>query len=395
MTFTLLRELRLSQGFLARAALMLVLFAVELASFTMVSISTRAAEQSLVDHTQGAGRENTAAVGVWTNGAGTRMNIGNDVGSPENFAKVSEDIRAADTQAISDAAFYPTIAGIVGKGRAHVDALNALPPAALAEGRAPGRGEVAITPQIASDLGIGIGDQLSLNAVREVPGADLTLTVTGFLRVRSSDAIVSRWGDAVISPDDAAALATSAGNLGDINADGAATSALLVVFSWDGPVPASAEPYMEDGFGGESTSYRPDGVGEVLAASLAALLAIATLVASALAARKQVRARSRWADTVRALGATRRNVVLATLAEASITGGVVAILGGLMGWATKAVLVAHTNSSPPATFLPSTAPYPAWAMGVTLLISLLLAKTLSVVPAYWAARTSPPKPPAG
>ncbi|NYI40162.1 FtsX-like permease family protein [Demequina lutea] len=388
---TLLRELRRSQGFPARGALVLVLFAVELASFTMVSVSTRAAEQSRADHAQGTDREHMAFVGAWTNGPGVERGSGNGIAEPEALAKLSADIHTADPRVFAWEQFYPSIVGL--RGRYMFNAVDPLSPLALAEGRAPDQGEVAISRQIATELGIGVGDELSLTAERDVPGADLTLTVTGILREPSSDAVEYNMGSAVVSLEDAGALAVSTGSFAELNADGAVTAVLFRVFWWDGSVPASAAPYIasdEGGdFGGAPSGYRIKGAEEVLTTSLAVLFAVATLVAAGLAARNQVQSRSRWVGTVRELGAKRRQVAAAALIEASITGGAVAVLGGVMGWATNAVLLAHTNTNTPATFLPSTAPYPAWALGATLLLSLLLAAALSLVPAYWAARALP------
>src|ERR1035437_2267022 len=114
---------------------------VELASFTMVSMSTRVAEQSRADQAQGTDREHTAAEGTWTNGPGVRINLGNDIGGPDELAKVSADIRAADPKSVSVQIISASIVGL--RGRYVFDAVDPLSPLALAEGRAPDRGEVA------------------------------------------------------------------------------------------------------------------------------------------------------------------------------------------------------------------------------------------------------------
>lgn len=393
MILTLLRELRRSQGTLARAAILLVLITVELASFTMVSVSTRVAEQAAADRAQGTDREHAAFVMGWTNGPGVNRGTGNGIAEPDALATLSADIGAADSRALSWQQFYPSIVGL--GGRYAFNAVDPLSPLTLAKGRAPGRGEVAISRQVATDLEIGVGGKLTLGAARDVPGADLTLTVAGILREPSSDAVAYNMGAAVVSLEDVGALAISAGTSAELNADGALSAVVFRTFWWDGPVPASAAHYIpSDGDGGGDATgahagYRLHGVEEVLTASLAVLFAIATLVAAGLAVRNQVQARSRWAETVRELGATRRQVVAAALVEASITGMVVAVLGGVMGWATNAMLLTHTTTGNPATFLPSTASYPAWALGATVLLGLVLAAALSLVPAYWAARPAP------
>jgi hypothetical protein len=387
---TLVRELRRSQTLFARGALVLVLFAVELASFTMVSASTRVAEQARADQAQGTDREHTAVVGTWTNGTGTRINLGNDIGGPEELATVSADIRAADPRSVSVQIITASIVGLSGR---HVfRAVDPLSPLALAEGRAPGVGEVAISAEIATGLGIGVGGALSLEAARDVPGADLTLTVTGILRTPSSDAVESNIESAVISAQDAGALADSTETIADVNAEGAVTTGLMSILRWDGAVPASVVPYTGGEWGtypgGGNEGFRLKGAQEMLTTSLAVLFAISALVAAGLAARNQVQARSRWAETVRELGAKRRHVVAAALIEGLIMGGVVAVVGGVMGWATNAMLLAHATTNNPTTFLPSTAPYPAWALGATLLLGVVLAVPLSFVPGCWVARQS-------
>ncbi len=386
MILTLVRELRRSQGRYARSAFVLVLVAVALASFTMVSIATRVAEQSSIDKAQHMDADNLAFAGVWTNGSYDRMGATGTI-EPDAFARLSADIHAADPSAVTTERIFARVAGHA-EGIGGVTAVDPLSPLALAEGRAPGKGEVAISPWVADLLRIGIGDHLTLAAERVVPGTNLTLTVTGILRTPSSGAFVADTSGAVISLGDATALATSAGVIGGPNAAGEPTAVLDGYFWWDGPVPDSAAPHLWTRSGG-NLDYGLNGTGEAPAAALAALLTLATLVAAGVAGRNQGQARSQWVGTMRALGATRRDVVSATLLEAAIMGGAAAVLGGAIGWGINAILVARTNARLPGTFLPSIAPYPAWALAVTVLVGLLLAGAIGAAPAYWAARTSP------
>jgi len=373
---TLVRELRRSQGRYARSAFVLVLLAVALASFTMVSMATRSAEQARGEFATSSDREHAAGAYEWTDGPSIDSEywglgpLGEDA-----FAALSADIHDADPEATATQTFFA--------------APDSVPSLALAEGRAPGRGEVALAPSVAMELGVEVGDDVSVLAVFPDSDPDITLVVVGILRTPSSDAVWVDIPGAIISPLDVATVAETGAIQGGLNADGSYTALLGSGFTWNGPVPDNAEGYTYPITNSGNVTFGLVGNIEVAATTLAALVALATLVAAGVAGRNQGQARSQWVGTMRALGATRRDVVAATLVEAALTGAAAAVLGGTIGWGINAALVARTQATSPGTFLPAVAPFPGWALGLTLLLSMLLAGTLGAVPAYWAARTSP------
>jgi hypothetical protein len=385
---TLVRELRRSQGRYARAALVLVLLAVALASFTMVSMATRAAEQARGEFATSTDREHAAGAYEWTDGPSIDSEYwGLDPLDEATFAALSADIRDADPEATTTQTFFADVN--VYRSPPFFAAPDSVPSLALAEGRAPGRGEVALAPSVAMDLGVEVGDDVSVLAVFPDSDPDITLVVVGILRTPSSDAAWVDIPGAIISPLDVVTVAGNTGIQGGLNADGDYTALLGSGFTWNGSVPNSAVGYTYPITNSGNVIFGLVGNIEVAATTLAALVALATLVAAGVAGRNQGQARSQWVGTMRALGTTRRDVVAATLVEAALTGAVAAVLGGAIGWGVNAALVARTQASNPGTFLPAVAPFPGWALGFTLLLSMLLAGTLGAVPAYWAARTSP------
>lgn len=388
MIFTLVRELRRSQGRYARAAFALVLLAIALASFTMVSMATRAAEQARLDSVTTFNKEHAAWVSTWTNGPAADPGV-TFVGTLDGptFATLSADIDAADPDAVSSVSFFADIQGA--RGPVLFEAPDRVPALAFAEGHAPGPGEVALLPLVAEDLGVGVGDEVSLVVVRPDAGGDVTLKVTGILRT-ASWLFGGGGGDrGIVSPLDAVALAQITETSGGTNADGEPTAVLSASFVWNGPVPDGAVDNTSDLHPAGNVGFSFVSNAAMFSSVLAVLVSLATLVAAGVAGRNQGQARSQWVGTMRALGATRRDVVAATLVEAGVTGAAAAVLGGAIGWGADAALVARTQANNPATFLPAVAPFPGWALGLTVLLGLVLAGTLGAVPAYWAARTSP------
>lgn len=388
---TLVRELRRSQGRYARSALVLVLLAAALASFSMVSIATRASEQARAVSAAGYDREHLFFAGSWSNGTPVPDRLGPwGVLDADTLATLTADIRAVDPHALVKGTLFARDAKL--DESIGLESSESVLPLALVEGRGPGPGEIAIAWSLADTLGTRLGGDVTLTPASNAEGAPVTLTVVGILRELNSDFVTVGAPAGIVSPIDATALRGDTGGLDGVNAAGERTVLVDQLMLWNGAVPAGATEYGDQlADPRDSNPSMLDYVrgGEALATVLAALLTIATLVAAGVAGRNQGQARSQWVGTMRALGATRREVVAATLLEAAATGAVAAVLGGALGWGVNAALLARANATHPATFLPTIAPYPAWAVGITALIGILLAGALGGVPAYWAARTSP------
>ncbi len=107
-----------------------------------------------------------------------------------------------------------------------------LPESALAEGRAPGPGEVVLAADLAEELGLSVGDAVTLSD--GAPHASLTLVGIGVRERR--DNVSPRgyvaWGDAP------GLIATWS----PVQAEGQALTDAYV--SWDGEVPPDLEPFL-------------------------------------------------------------------------------------------------------------------------------------------------------
>jgi len=115
------------------------------------------------------------------------------------------------------------------------------------------------------------------------------------------------------------------------------------------------------------------------------LVLVTALVGAAAAGRNQGAARTQWVGTVRALGATRRDVVTAALIETVAVGVVAGVVGVATGWAVNAALIRAAGG----TFAGDWPSLPAATLTLATALALGVSLILGGAPAYWAARTTP------
>lgn len=265
--------------------------------------------------------------------------------------------------------------------------------AILTEGAAPGPGEVALSEAYADELGVAIGDTVEFyDATMDGPtGSDSlgeTATVSGIARSPFSTAGVSltALSDVWISPDDIGryVLAETAASEREFAwpAD--------VLVTWDGhsaELDAILNTAGQEELGYWGQTGANDGEGWVWLAT--GVLALGSVAMAFAFGRAQAQSRTQWVATARALGATRRHVVLATLAEAGVLTAFGAVVGYVLGTvgATAHLLVVHAQV--PAAGIASVAAFSPVAALLALGLALLLSLVIAGVPAFWAARVSP------
>ena len=265
----------------------------------------------------------------------------------------------------------------------------------LVDGSAPGPGEIAVNAQWASKHGVAVGDNLD-PATGDTDGlgndelAPPALTVSGLTRSAVSTAAVQLYvPGGFVGWDDVPALNQAAyDSANSQTANEAAYEAPVgVTISGNGEWPWSAEL---------ATSAMPYGYSNNPAAAIAIIAGIGAaamvvgLVAMAFAlGRAQAQGRTKWLGTVRALGATKRQVAAASLLESAIV-GIAAGLGGLILGVVATASHMAVISARVAHPMMSRAPAGYLAVGVgALLLAVVLALIVGSVPAFWAARVEP------
>jgi hypothetical protein len=216
----------------------------------------------------------------------------------------------------------------------------------------------------------------------------LSLSVSGITRSAVATAGVQlyvpggfvAWND-VPSLNQASSDATQADGMDASSAPVGVTISGNGDWPWNSELARSANPY--------GYSNNP-AAGITVIAGIGAAAMVVGLIAMAFAlGRAQAQGRTKWLGTVRALGATKRQVATASLVEAALVGVIAGvagiILGALSTWAHFAVIEMRVAD-------PIILRAPAGYVGITfgaLLLAVVLALIVGTVPAFWAARVEP------
>ncbi len=121
----------------------------------------------------------------------------------------------------------------------------------------------------------------------------------------------------------------------------------------------------------------------------AGVLVAAMILMSFAVGRSQAAARTQWVATARTLGARRRHIAQAIIAETLILAGAAVVAGVLLGWLVSQLLYTSARSQ---------ALYPAgsglvsmhWSVvPIVAAVVLVVGVIISVVPAFWATRVAP------
>ncbi|WP_084128646.1 FtsX-like permease family protein [Demequina sp. NBRC 110055] len=257
----------------------------------------------------------------------------------------------------------------------------------LAEGDAPGAGEVAIPANVAAAWGVGIGDRVEVGYDAASDTGDYHAVGAGTRVV--SGIVVDRvnWGTdwvgetpTAFSPGDPL-LAASFEASPDYAWEGGKFAQME--FAWERDTPATIAAFPDHGWTWATGGPQASG-----ATVLAAVLAVGTVIAAVAVGRSQAQRRARWTATARALGASRSSIAAATLAEGSLVG----LIGGTLGLgAGLAVAQAHLQgvldaaAAPPDVTLAVPATTYLTAVGGGIVLGLVI----TAIPAALAARVTP------
>jgi hypothetical protein len=265
----------------------------------------------------------------------------------------------------------------------------------MVEGAAPQSGEVAVSAQWASSQGVAIGDDVPLVTApveygKTIP-LDATLRVSGLTRSSVGTAAVQIYApDAWVAWEDVPTLNQAWTNAvsGDSRDSGSVGEGIVSVTIYgDGDWPWNTE--LATAAWWNRASENPAASIAIISGIGFAALVIGLIAMAFALGRAQAQARTKWLGTVRAMGASKRQVAAASLLE-SVVVGVLAgaagfILGALAALAHFAVIAARVASP---MILAAPAGY-AGVAAAALLLAILLALIVGAVPAFWAARVSP------
>lgn len=332
----------------------------------------------------------TVSIGVAVNGPSAFDNsIGVDIPTASS-TEVVDAVRQAQAdgnRVAAQATYYAlVIPSDAGGGEASSIIGDVDWDALLLEGTAPTSGEVALSAAYADRLNLGIGDSVDLYATNTETPLGMTARVSGVTVSSFDTAGLSMWGysDVWVAWGDIPAY-TDALAKGSENILGAAPNVQL---NWDGP-----SSTLEHVFGPGLPIEAPFDAGEnatVVWVSLGVVVLVIGAIAMAFAfGRAQAQSRTQWVATARALGATRRHVVLATLAEAGVLAGVGLLAGYALGFVGATAHLRFVHSVVPGAAISRVPASLALVALGALLLSIVVSLVIAAVPAFWATRVSP------
>jgi len=260
------------------------------------------------------------------------------------------------------------------------------------EGSAPTVGEVALSVPRARELGLSIGDPLPL--YDDAGRLALTLTVSGLTRMD-----LGRWFDVpIVSLEDARRLALVSPILPYVTAAGNTATVVDYVVIWNGDVPVAVAKTLAEASGDQS--YISSDAGSdaapltltnnsawlLIAAAVAAVIAIGAAVASG---KDQGRQRASWVGTAKALGASRRDVVGATLLEAVAVGVLAWFAAIAVAWGVNTAALWPRRADADWILERTVPSVPWWLLLGSAALAVILALIMAAVPALSAARVPP------
>lgn len=396
MIWQLVREQLRSQRRAAGALFVLVALTVGLSAGAGIASATAQADTRAINQ---SGSWATGKVGaripVWVPEPGVNARSAALSINPLSMDKFNEtlaDIRVVDPHAVST-----VTVGVRTHANDQSWALalardGIYPPDFIVEGSAPIAGEVALSAPRARELGLSIGDSLPL--YDDAGGVALTLTVSGVTRTD-----LGRWWDSpLVSVDDAMRLALVDQRPTYVTASGGAVAVVDFIVVWDGDVPSEVAKTLAEASGDQSYIFSNAGSGAahlalansspwlLIAAAFAAVIAIGAAVASG---KDQGRQRASWVGTAKALGASRRHVVGATLVEAVTVGALAWLAAIAVAWGVNTAAL-WPRRADADWILERTVPSVPWWLALgSAALAVVLALIMAAVPALWAARVPP------
>ncbi|WP_430868177.1 FtsX-like permease family protein [Demequina aurantiaca] len=272
--------------------------------------------------------------------------------------------------------------------------------AILAEGAAPQQGEVVISAEFASQRDVRIGDSVPLYAVLGEASADpvAQLTVSGLAYSPVRGTSFANWtvGN-YVAWEDAASIAETANDIAyQSTVDGygpgyySPDASIFVSLDWNQGDPAVDALVYANGSTTQGTLSYERSSNATYYALVAGVAMLLGLVAMAFAVgRSQAQARMTWVATARTLGASRRTIAAATLAETLVVGLVASVVGITLGYLGTALTLAQARSTVVEPALPTTVNATWELVALLLAFGMLVAGIVGIIPAFWASRISP------
>ncbi|MGC4174845.1 FtsX-like permease family protein [Demequina sp.] len=257
----------------------------------------------------------------------------------------------------------------------------------LLDGEPPSSGQVVLTAAVADVLGVSLGDAIPLYGEVDVPQPLVTsVTVSGISVSNFDSAGLSLYGypEVLVAWDD---FPLYTEQLSELRGDDEPTYYDLDLY-WDGESTVLNDALTQpaaNAYGFETGTNNAS----IWVAMAAVVLVIGAIAMAFAFGRAQAQSRTQWVATARALGASKRHIVLATCVEAGLLAIIGVAAGSLLGFAGAAVHLGLVHGDVPGAAIASV---PIWTplvvVGAAVLASLL-AVVVASVPAFWATRVSP------
>ena len=379
MIWALTREQVRSQWRYLLAAALVIAVTVGIASYGALMTLTLAFTQGEIDHLMGYDRETVADASTTTGLAYEDLAPSVDAANADGHEVVAV-ANAWLTLPTDGSTTYGELVALYGD----VDWSTI-----LVAGSAPQNGQIAVNAEWASDNDVEIGDALNpatggTNADGSDTQTPLALTVSGFTRSPVETAAVQLYvPSGFVSWDDVPALnqAYAEATPGAGTEDGVPVGVTISGngnWPWNAQLATSVNPY--------GYSSNPAGAIAIIAGIGVAALVIGLVAMAFALGRAQAQARTKWIGTVRALGATKRQIAAASLLESVAIGTAAGlagiVLGGLAATAHLAVIAVRVANPmilrPPAGYL-------AVALAAVVL-GVVLSLIVGAVPAFWSSR---------
>lgn len=262
----------------------------------------------------------------------------------------------------------------------------------LAEGRLPAaRGEVALAFNVAQDLNVSVGDDVTLYAEQYQgdntwAGVPVSLTLVGITATQHLAGYDVYPPGAILAWDEV-------GEGGLFRSDGPSgfwsegLDAAFVSLHWDGPAPL-LDPYFE-----YEGSYWYGNVAFPQSATLwfvvTFVLVIAMIIMSFSVGRSQAAARTQWIATVRTMGATRKYVAAATVLETLLIALFASLAGLVLGTLAAQMHLSIARAMAGAPFGAATVSLHWVILPIVGVVAVVVALLIAAVPAFWASRVDP------
>jgi len=263
----------------------------------------------------------------------------------------------------------------------------------IAEGAAPGPGEIALCASLASTLGVQVGDRVSVetdpSAQQPTAFARRTFTVSGLVYTCSWNGNYETWcPEAYVaweeSSDPSGLFAENIGlGSGTTMFSGVGATGI----SWNVGAPSLAALTTIEKF-----NFAPGIVIPTMAyraGIFAGLLLIGIVIMAFAVGRAQAQAHLQWVATARTLGATKGAVATATIVETLVMGVTSCVVALGLGYGIAELDFMTTRPAVPLPFGPSSIATPWWTFTIVATTALALASIIAVAPAFWAARVPP------